>query len=384
MLVLFLVAGLLLFGVSLWRLRSCRARSLILLAKSKTHYLALREEWPILAEDKVLCFGPAGCHGATTVQLITQLGTSKPVCTILREKFESPLIEWDPSCLVLRLKRGVDLSSITYLSVERARSEFIVFFCGLLEYRDGDKCSVPIFNLSMDNLIIPHRAPGRPLLSARVQLLYDARLEAFLSQHREDVADGLMAFGCDAHLLSQAEHPQKELCSLIRSIVEKNASIIWAHRDPRQIRLQDSSMFNLCHSSPSSFSSPQLAPPMHAVRQIGAYAPQLHLDVNVADLSPEEELRDHINVWLPLDFSPQDPLVFLSRHTGAPVYASSPGNFTHFERGDDRGVGAFLRPGEMLVWCPLLIPHSACNIPGRGPSTRRSAEFRFQCVSVNS
>jgi len=89
-----------------------------------------------------------------------------------------------------------------------------------------------------------------------------------------------------------------------------------------------------------------------------------------------------VNLWIPLCHVLQDPLVFFSRQSGEPVYDNpfdQMGDFTHFLKGDsDKVVGCFPRMGEYYFFSPILVPHGAAFVPGLGPSSRVSVEFRFQ------
>jgi hypothetical protein len=137
--------------------------------------------------------------------------------------------------------------------------------------------------------------------------------------------------------------------------------------------------------TPGSFANYRPTPMVHVVRGVSAYASQLHLDVDVSLLGPQEELRDHVNVWLPLQSYRQDPLVFMTKQTGVRVFSGTNlnENSTRFERGPgDEFHTAFLEPGECFVFCSLLVPHAAMHVPGAGSSTRASAELRMQCVSA--
>jgi len=75
-------------------------------------------------------------------------------------------------------------------------------------------------------------------------------------------------------------------------------------------------------------------------------------------------------------------LWFFFSKSGEPVYENPfdpHGDFTHFIKSDmDKVVGCFPRMGEFYFFSPILVPHGAAFVPGLGPSSRMSVEFRFQ------
>jgi hypothetical protein len=215
----------------------------------------------------------------------------------------------------------------------------------------------------------------RAVACPHVLILRDARLAEFVTARAAELLE-VMSFS------SSSDGAHGQLSALVRQILSEHASEVWPHRRNHVVGVRDSNMFMLSAQTPGSFMCYRQTPMVHVVRGVSAYTSVLHLDIDVSLLGPQEDLRDHVNVWLPLQDYRQDPLVFMTKQTGPRLFS---GDITLFAPGpDDEFCTTFLAPGEMFVFCSLLVPHSSMWLAGAGASTRTSAELRLQCVEVNT
>ena len=101
--------------------------------------------------------------------------------------------------------------------------------------------------------------------------------------------------------------------------------------------------------------------PMHNVRNGMGYSPE-------APWPPGLCCSNHVNAWIPFRPFAQDPLIVMRTQVGAVVFDDSAGyvdgNYTHCVLdSSDVFVGATLRVGEFLVFCPLPVPHATAVAP---------------------